>query len=67
MDMSLSKLRGMVKVREAWHAAVHGGHKELNNNNSNKWKDEASSRPYPIGSHNVIFVPDLAKIQLNAL
>ena len=24
MDMSLSKLREMVKVREAWHAAVHG-------------------------------------------
>ena len=24
MDMSLSKLRDMVKDREAWHAAVHG-------------------------------------------
>ena len=24
MDMSLSKLRVMVKDREAWHAAVHG-------------------------------------------
>ena len=24
MDMSLSKLREMVKVREAWHVAVHG-------------------------------------------
>ena len=24
MDMSLSKLQGMVKDREAWHAAVHG-------------------------------------------
>ena len=23
MDMSLSKLREIVKVREAWHAAVH--------------------------------------------
>ena len=24
MDMSLSKLQEMVRVREAWHAAVHG-------------------------------------------
>jgi len=24
MDMSLSKLRNMVKGREVWHAAVHG-------------------------------------------
>ena len=27
MDMSLSKLRGMVMDREAWHAAVHGAAK----------------------------------------
>ena len=29
IDMSLSKLWEMVKDRKAWHAAVHGGHKEL--------------------------------------
>ena len=29
MNMSLSKLREMVNDREAWHAAVHGGRKEL--------------------------------------
>ena len=28
MDMSLSKLQEIVKDREAWHAAIHGGHKE---------------------------------------
>ena len=29
MDMSLSKLREMVKAREAWCAVVQWGHKEL--------------------------------------
>ena len=28
MNMSLSKLWDIVKDREAWRAAVHGGHKE---------------------------------------
>ena len=29
MDMGLGRLRQLVMDREAWHAAVHGGHKEL--------------------------------------
>ena len=36
MDMSLRKLWGMVKAREAWHATVHGVSKswtELNSSN----------------------------------
>ena len=29
MDMGLSELRQIVMDREAWRAAIHGGHKEL--------------------------------------
>ena len=28
-DMNLSNLWEIVKDREAWHAVVHGGHREL--------------------------------------
>ena len=45
-NMSLSKLWEMVKVREVWCAAVHGGHKELDmtvqvNNNSNSFTNRS--------------------------
>ena len=28
LNMNLSKLQKIVKDREAWHAEVHGGHRE---------------------------------------
>ena len=39
MDMRLNKLQEMMKDREAWPAAVHGGHKQSDTTgqlNSNK-------------------------------
>ena len=43
VDINLSKLWEIVDDREAWHAAVHGGHKEsdltkqLKNNKCYRW------------------------------
>ena len=50
-DMSLSKLQEILKDREAWRAAVHKGHKDLdtteqlNDNNKEQWFPFPSPTP----------------------
>ena len=39
MDMSLSKLQEMVKDREPWSAAVHGGHIESDMTKRMNWTE----------------------------
>ena len=48
MDMSLSKLQQFAMDREAWRAAVHGGHKELDMTEWLNWttlKAESEEEP----------------------
>ena len=39
MDMSLSELQQLVMDREAWHVAVHGGHKESDMTEQLNWTE----------------------------
>ena len=62
LDMSLSKLQGMVKDREAWCAAVHGianSQTQLSNTTSKEWKLKKKALaicvpPSPCGGLNVV-------------
>ena len=48
MDMSLRKLREIMKDREAWHAAVHGvAESELNNRVKTKQLNNNNNAPTP--------------------
>ena len=59
MDINLSKLHKTVKDKGAWHAAVHGGHKELDmteqlNNTNNIHNTKASTSESESESHSVM-------------
>ena len=41
MDMSMSRLWELVMDREAWHAVIHGGHKESDMTEQLDWIDPA--------------------------
>ena len=47
MDMNLSKLLELVTDREAWHAAVHGGLKELDMTKQLNWTESEVTQSCP--------------------
>ena len=45
MDMRFSKLQDILKDREVWHAAVHGGHKVRYNLATEQQQQEKNREP----------------------
>ena len=64
VDISLNKLREMVKAREAWHYALHGGHRVQHN-----WATEQQQRQPVLeeqgagesGLGHLINIPDMSE------
>ena len=69
MDMSLSKLQQFAMDREAWRAAVHGGHKDLDTIEGLNWTDWTEYliliQMFPICPQNVKYLFKLESSQIS--